>query len=97
MRRHNVRVERVYPSAYPGLVCGPFGCWEGWGYGPPEVSYENVRFREGTFVFDFLRREPKRLAYRAIGQEPVHHAMFSNDQVNDMVHALLKGLKPKGS
>jgi hypothetical protein len=97
MRRHNVRVERVYPSAYPGLVCGPFGCWEGWGYGPPEVSYENIRFREGTFVFDLIRREPKRLAYRAIGQEPVHHATFSNDQVDDMVHALLKGLKPKGS
>jgi hypothetical protein len=97
MRRHNARVERVYRGAYPGLVCGPFGCWEGWGYGPPEVSYENVRFREGTFVFDFLRREPKRLAYRAIGQEPAHHATFSNDQVNDMVHALLKGLKPKGS
>jgi hypothetical protein len=97
MRRHNVRVERVYPTAYPGLVCGPFGCWEGWGYGPPEVSYENIRFREGTFVFDLTRREPKRLAYRAIGEEPVHHATFSNDQVNDMVHALLKGLKPKGS
>ncbi len=96
MRRHNVTVERVYPGAYPGLVCGPFGCWQGWGYGPPEVSYENVRFREGTFVFDLVKREPKRLAYRAIGQEPAHHAAFSNDQVNDMVHALLKGLKPKG-
>ncbi len=96
MRRHNVRVERVYPGAYPGLVCGPFGCWQGWGYGPPEVSYENIRFREGTFVFDFIKREPKRLAYRAIGLEPAHRAPFSNDQVNDMVHALLKGLKPKG-
>jgi hypothetical protein len=96
MRRHNVRVERVYPGAYPGLVCGPFGCWQGWGYGPAEVSYENVRFREGTFVFDFIKHNPNRLAYRAIGQEPAHHATFSNDQVNDMVHALLKGLKPKG-
>jgi hypothetical protein len=96
MRRHNVSVEHVYPGAYPGLVCGPFGCWQGWGYGPAEVSYENVRFREGTFVFDLIRREPKRLAYRAIGQEPAHHATFSNDQVEDMVHALLKGLKPKG-
>jgi hypothetical protein len=47
-------------------------------------------------VFDLIRREPKRLAYRAIGQEPAHHATFSNDQVEDMVHALLKGLKPKG-
>ena len=96
MRRHNVQVERVYPGAYPGLVCGPFGCWQGWGYGPAEVSYENVRFREGTFVFDFIKHNPNRLAYRAIGQEPAHHATFSNDQVNDMVHALLKGLKPKG-
>ena len=96
MRRRNVTVEHVYPGAYPGLVCGPFGCWQGWGYGPPEVSYENVRFGEGTFVFDFIKRNPNRLAYRANGQEPVHHATFSNDQVNDMVHALLKGLKPKG-
>jgi hypothetical protein len=96
MRRHNVTVGHVYPGAYPGLVCGPFGCWQGWGYGPAEISYENVRFREGTFVFDLIRREPKRLAYRAIGQEPAHHATFSNDQVEDMVHALLKGLKPKG-
>jgi hypothetical protein len=96
MRRRNVTVERVYPGAYPGLVCGPFGCRQGWGYGPPEVSYENVRFREGTFVFVFIRHTPNRLAYRAIGQEPVHHATFSQDQVEDMVHALLKGLKPKG-
>jgi Domain of unknown function (DUF4136) len=96
MRRHNVTVERVYPGAYPGLMCGPFGCWEGWGYGPAEVSYENIRFREGTFVFDFIKRNPNRLAYRAIGQEPAHHATFSSGQVNEMVHVLLKGLKPKG-
>jgi hypothetical protein len=96
MRRHNVTVERVYPGAYPGLVCGPYGCWRGWGYGPPEVSYENIRFREGTFVFDLFKREPNRLAYRAIGLEPPHHATFSHDQVDSMVHALLKGLKPQG-
>ena len=96
MRRRNVRVEHVYPGAYLGLVCGPFGCWQGWGYGPAEVSYENIRFREGTFLFDFIKHNPNRLAYRAIGQEPAHHATFSNDQVDDMVHALLKGLKPKG-
>jgi hypothetical protein len=47
-------------------------------------------------VFDFIKRNPNRLAYRAIGQEPAHHPTFSNDQVNDMVHALLKGLKPRG-
>jgi hypothetical protein len=96
LRRHNVTVERVYPGAYPGLVCGPFGCWQGWGYGPPEVGYENIRFREGTFVFGLVKREPKGLAYRAIGVEPPHHGTFSHDQVDSMVHALLKGLKPKG-
>jgi hypothetical protein len=26
VRRRNVTVEHVYPGAYPGLVCGPFGC-----------------------------------------------------------------------
>jgi len=33
VRRHNVTVERVYPGGYPGLVCGPYGCWESWGWG----------------------------------------------------------------
>ena len=96
VRRHNVTVRHVYGGGYPGLVCGPFGCWEGWGYGPPEVSYENVRFREGTFVFDFMKQTNHRLAYRAIGQEPVQKAQFSHDQIEDMVHALLKRLKTVG-
>ena len=96
MRRRNVTVQRVYPGGYPGLVCGPFGCWQGWGYGPPEVSYENVRFREGTFVFDLFKRDSKRLAYRAIGLEPPYRTALTHDQVDSMVHALLKGLKPQG-
>jgi Domain of unknown function (DUF4136) len=96
VRGHNVAVERVYPGAYPGLVCGPFGCWNGWGYGPPEVAYQNVRFREGTFVFDMTKNGSKQLVYRAIGQEPEYHAQFSHNQIDDMVHALLKKLKVRG-
>lgn len=96
MRGHNVTVERVYPGAYPGLVCGPFGCWNGWGYGPPEVAYENVRFREGMFVFTMTQNASKHLVYRAIGEEPAYHAQFSHDQIQDMVHALLKKLKVRG-
>jgi hypothetical protein len=95
-QRRNVTVEHVYPGAYPGLVCGPFGCWEGWGYGPPAVGYENIRFREGTFVFDFVESRSRRLAYRAIGQKPEHKAQFSHDQIEDMVHALLKDFKTVG-
>jgi hypothetical protein len=93
IRGHNATVERVYPGSYPGLVCGPFGCYSGWGYGPPEVAYQNVRFREGTFVFDMTQNGTKQLVYRAIGQEPAYHAQFSHDQIQDMVHALLKKLK----
>jgi hypothetical protein len=96
VRRRNETVRQVYPGGYPGLVCGPYGCWRGWGYGPAEVSYQNIQFREGTFVFDFMRQDDQRLAYRAIGQEPVHKAQFSHDQIEDMVHALLKDLKTVG-
>jgi hypothetical protein len=96
MRGHNVTVQNVYPSAYPGLVCGPFGCWQGWGYGPAEVAYQNVQFREGTFVFDMTQNASRHLVYRAIGQEPAYHAQFSHDQIEDMVHALLKKLKVRG-
>jgi hypothetical protein len=94
IRKENVPVARVYPGAYPGLVCGPYGCYQGWGYGPPEVGYENLHFREGTFVFDLFTRAGYRLAYRAVGVEPPHNGTFSHDQVDSMVHALLKGLKP---
>ena len=96
IRGRNATVERVYPGGYGGLVCGPFGCWNGWGYGPPEVSYQNIRFREGTFVLEVVQNGSKHLAYRAIGQEPAHHPTFSRSQIEDMVHALLKGLKPRG-
>jgi hypothetical protein len=96
VRRHNVTVEHVYPSGYPGLVCGPYGCWESWGWGPPEVSYENVRFREGTVVFDFVKQSTKRLAYRAIGQKPVHRDTFNQDEISEFVHHMLGKLKVNG-
>ena len=34
VERRNETVQTVYPGAYPGLVCGPYGCYRGWGYGP---------------------------------------------------------------
>jgi uncharacterized protein DUF4136 len=94
IRKENMPVARAYPGGYPGLVCGPYGCYQGWGYGPPEVGYENLHFREGTFVFDLFTRAGYRLAYRAVGVEPPHSGTFSHDQVDSMVKALLKGLKP---
>jgi Domain of unknown function (DUF4136) len=93
VRRHNVTVERVYPGGYPGLVCGPFRCYESWGYGPPEVSFEHIRFREGTFVFDLVQRSSKRPAFRAINQRRVKPDTFTQEQVNDAIRHMLKDLK----
>ena len=96
VNRRNVTVGRVYPGAYPGLVCGPFGCYSGWGYGPAAVGYENIRFREGTLVVDAVQNPANHLIYRAVGEKPVSHDTFSfsQDEVNGLVHQMLKDLKP---
>jgi hypothetical protein len=96
VRRRNMTVERVYPGAYPGLVCGPFGCYSGWGYGPAAVGYENIRFREGTIVLDAVQNPANHLIYRAVGEKPVRRDTFSfsQDEVNGLVRRLLKDLRP---
>lgn len=84
-------------GGYPGLVCGPFRCWESWGYGPAYVGYENIHFREGTIVFDWVQQSTKHLAYRAVGEKPVKRDAFSLTQgdINGLVHLLLEDLKPQ--
>lgn len=96
VNRRNARVPVGYGGAYPGLVCGPFRCWESWGYGPAYVGYENIHFREGTIVFDLVEQTSKHLAYRAVGEKPVRRDAFSltQDDINDLTHHLLKDLKP---
>lgn len=91
IRRRNVTV--AYPG--PALMCGPFGCYDGWGWGPGPVGYERVHFREGTIVLDLVPRGSNTPAYRAIGEKPVHRDAFSFSQheVNDMVHRLLRDLR----
>jgi len=97
VEKRNATVQTVYPGAYPGLVCGPYGCWQGWGYGPAAVGYERIHFREGTIVFDFTQQSTKHLVYRAIGQKPVKRDTFSltQDDINDLVNHLLKDLKSR--
>jgi hypothetical protein len=95
VENHNATVQTVYPGGYPGLVCGPYGCYQGWGWGPSAVGYERIRFRAGTIVFDFLQKSTKHLVYRAIGEKPVRRETFSltQDEINGLVHHLLKDLK----
>jgi Domain of unknown function (DUF4136) len=94
-----VKPERsAVGSADPGrgVVCGPNGCWSGWGWGPPEANYRTVRYREGTFVFDLALQEPKKLAYRAISQRELKNKpTITPYQAEQAVNNLLKGLKLK--
>jgi hypothetical protein len=98
VQRHNVRVGYVEPvGAYPVLVCGYAGCWEtlrGGYWGPPGVSYETIRYREGTIVFDLTKRTTNRLAFRAVGYKRIDRSSFSQENVTDSVHHLLHDLKP---
>lgn len=96
VQRRNATVPVAY-GGYPGLVCGPYGCWSGWGWGPGLVGYEHIRFREGTIVFDFVQRESKHLVYRAVGEKHVQYDRFTLTQndINGLVHHLLRDLRAR--
>jgi len=96
VKTQKATVGSVYPYGYPGLVCGPFGCWSGWGWGPPEVEYRTVRWHEGTFVLDIALRNPRKLAYRAISQKELKNKpTITPYQADEAVGHLLKELKVK--
>jgi hypothetical protein len=95
VKTQKATVGAVYPYyGYPGLVCGPYGCWSGWGWGPPEVEYRTVRWHEGTFVLDIALRNPRKLAYRAISQKELKNKpTITPYQADEAVGHLLKSLK----
>jgi hypothetical protein len=96
VKSQRTSVGTVYPGGYPGLACGPYGCWSGWGWGPPEVEYRTVNWHEGTFIFDLASRNPRKLAYRAISQKELKNKpTITPYQAEEAVNHLLKGLKPK--
>jgi hypothetical protein len=86
-----------YPYGCYGYGCWTsYGGWGGWGWGPPEVWYQNVRFHEGTFVLDLALRNPRKLAYRAISRKELNNKPnISPYQAEQAVNHLLKDLKPK--
>jgi hypothetical protein len=85
-----------YGGGYPGVVCGPYGCWQSWGWGPPSLGYQNIQFRAGTIVFDFLQAPTKTMAFRSVGEKPVINGFttFRQKDVNSLVQALLEKLQP---
>ena len=87
------RRERVATPVYPsGLVCGYYGCWNGF-YGPPGVVVRTVQYHEGTIVLDLVERDRNRLAYRAVRENIVNRSSFKEDEVYEGAKHLLKGLK----
>ena len=88
------RRQRIAAPLYPaGLVCGYYGCSNGF-YGPPGYYVRTVQYREGTIVFDLVDQNVNRLAYRAVRENVVHRDSFTDDEVREGVQHLLKGLKP---
>jgi len=88
------RRERVATPVYPaGLVCGYYGCWNGF-YGPPGYYVHTIHYRAGTIVFDLVDHQSNRLAYRAIRENVVRRDSFTDDEVRQGVKHLLKGLQP---
>jgi hypothetical protein len=90
------RRERVaVPVDYPVLVCGYRGCWESWGYwGPTGYAVQTVGYREGTIVFDLVRRGDDKMAYRATYEKLLDWNSLDQGHVNGGVKKMLKELKP---
>jgi hypothetical protein len=88
VKTHNATVQTVYPGGY----C-PYGWGYGWGWGPPEVAFQNVRYRVGTFVLDIALRNPRKLAYRAISRKELNGKKLTPYQSEEAVNHLLKELR----
>ncbi|PYT94625.1 MAG: hypothetical protein DMG38_29860 [Acidobacteria bacterium] len=96
VERRKATVPVAY-GGYPGVVCGPYGCWNSWGWGPTLVGYEHIRFREGTIVIDMVQQSTKHMVYRAVGEKRVNRNTFTltQDEINGLVHHLLKDLRTR--
>ena len=91
------RRERVaVPVDSPVLVCGYRGCWQSWGYwGPTGYAVRTVRYREGTIVFDLVRRGDDRMAFRSVYEKLLDWNSLDQEHVNGGVKKMLKDLRPQ--
>jgi hypothetical protein len=97
IHKRTMAVERPYPGVYPAFVCGPFGCYQSyrWGYwGGPGYTYQNVHYREGTIVFDFVKQGSNKVAFRAVGMKVMTPDSYSPGHIRDAVVRLLRDLEP---
>ena len=89
------RRERVATPVYSGgLVCGYYGCWNGF-WGPPGVVVRTIHYREGTIELDMIERRYNRMAYRAWREKTVNNNSFRQEDINEGAKHLMKGLHPE--
>jgi hypothetical protein len=80
----------------PYAHCGRHGCHGAWAwgwYGPPEIHYREVTYREGTLMLDLTERTTGRIAFRAVGRKPVERDDVTEAGVRDAVEELLEDLE----
>ncbi len=86
------RRERVATPVYsPGLVCGYYGCWNGF-YGGTYLH--TIQYHEGTIAFDLFDQRSGRPAYHAVGENEPRRDSYRDHEVFEGAKHLLKGLKP---
>jgi Domain of unknown function (DUF4136) len=88
--------ERVaVPYNPPVLVCGYYGCWQSWGYwAPAGYAVRTEHYSEGSIVFDLVRGEDEKLAYRAVYAKKLDSKGLDQQQVTSGVQKMLEQLKP---
>jgi len=91
---HRGRV--AVPVDQPVLVCGYYGCWQSWGYwGPTGYAVRTYHYREGTIIFDLVRRGDDKMAFRATYEKPLDWNGLDQQHVNSGVKRMLRDLKPQ--
>ena len=94
IQSHRGRV--AVPVDQPVLVCGYYGCWQSWGYwGPTGYAVRTYHYREGTIIFDLVRRGDDRMAFRATYEKQLDWNGLDQEHVNSGVKRMLRDLKPQ--
>jgi len=81
-------VENVYRADTRPQFAAPMDAGNR-GAGDRRKQLRKYSFRKHG-VFDFVKESTRRLAYRAIGQKPVHRDTFNQDEINEFVHHMLE-------
>ena len=91
-----VQEETPQPShVVPVIRCGDRECYSDWVWvdeWPPEVSYRDVPYTEGTLMIDIERASDGKLAWRGVGQDEVDRSDAREKAIRKAVKKVLSKL-----